>query len=205
MQYTNSRVLTLVINAAIELDIFGIIARTGPVGSLRLFVAHSFLECSLRIMEDGYKVERIYGLAPASKSLLGHEDEGSVASLLALNSHRAPSETWLGMEDAIIEGGDQCKKVNGKSSFQTLNRIISNYPSGEGINYDLPRVVQSAPSYPDTHCFPFQERKNESIQHVGGDMFSKLEALRRGSGFSKFEVACSAYDIWGVIEFYKLY
>jgi hypothetical protein len=125
------------------------------------------------------------------------------------------------MEDAIIEGGDQCKKVNGKSSFQfmnidptfnkifnkamagissltmrkiletyegfeglaslvdvgggigrTLNRIISNYPSGEGINYDLPRVVQSAPSYPDTHCFPFQDRKNESIQHVGGDMFS---------------------------------
>eukprot|EP00258_Populus_trichocarpa_P030950 XP_024446969.1 caffeic acid 3-O-methyltransferase 1 [Populus trichocarpa] len=76
-------------------------------------------------MEDGYKVERIYGLAPASKSLLGHEDEGSVASLLALNSHRAPSETWhaetLGMEDAIIEGGDQCKKVNGKSSFQFMN------------------------------------------------------------------------------------
>jgi caffeic acid 3-O-methyltransferase len=30
MQYTNSRVLTLVINAAMELDIFGIIARTGP-------------------------------------------------------------------------------------------------------------------------------------------------------------------------------
>jgi hypothetical protein len=45
-------------------------------------------------MEDGNKVERIYGLAPASKSLLGHEDEGSMASLLALNSHRAPSETW---------------------------------------------------------------------------------------------------------------
>jgi len=25
------------------------------------------------------------------------------------------------MEDAIIEGGDQCKKVNGKSSFQFMN------------------------------------------------------------------------------------
>ncbi|XP_047952127.1 caffeic acid 3-O-methyltransferase-like [Salvia hispanica] len=39
-----------------------------------------------------------------------------------------------------------------------LSIIISNNPSIKGINFDLPHVVQQAPSYP-------------GIEHVGGDMF----------------------------------
>ncbi|XP_027367520.1 isoliquiritigenin 2'-O-methyltransferase-like [Abrus precatorius] len=44
---------------------------------------------------------------------------------------------------------------------QSLNMIISRYPSIKGINFDLPPVIQQAPSYP-------------GIQHVEGDMFESV-------------------------------
>ncbi|KAK4567260.1 hypothetical protein RGQ29_003176 [Quercus rubra] len=40
----------------------------------------------------------------------------------------------------------------------SLNMVISKYPSIKGINFDLPQVIQHAPSYP-------------GIEHVGGDMY----------------------------------
>ena len=33
----------------------------------------------------------------------------------------------------------------------SLNMIISKYPSIKGINFDLPQVIQHAPSYPGTN------------------------------------------------------
>ena len=33
----------------------------------------------------------------------------------------------------------------------TLNLITSKYPHIKGINFDLPRVIQQAPSYPGIH------------------------------------------------------
>ncbi|XP_054781658.1 isoliquiritigenin 2'-O-methyltransferase-like [Prosopis cineraria] len=41
---------------------------------------------------------------------------------------------------------------------QSLKMIVSKYPSIQGINFDLPHVVQHAPSHP-------------GIKHVGGSMF----------------------------------
>ncbi|XP_057800775.1 caffeic acid 3-O-methyltransferase 1 isoform X1 [Salvia miltiorrhiza] len=40
----------------------------------------------------------------------------------------------------------------------TLHMIVSKYPSIKGINFDLPHVIEDAPSYP-------------GVEHVGGDMF----------------------------------
>nr|BEV30394.1 O-methyltransferase [Corydalis solida] len=40
----------------------------------------------------------------------------------------------------------------------TINMIVSEYTSIKGINFDLPQVVEVAPSYP-------------GVEHVGGDMF----------------------------------
>ncbi|XP_058758643.1 isoliquiritigenin 2'-O-methyltransferase-like [Vicia villosa] len=42
---------------------------------------------------------------------------------------------------------------------QSLNMIISKYPSIKGINFDLPQVIQHAPFY-------------QGIEHVEGDMFN---------------------------------
>nr|KYP33307.1 Isoliquiritigenin 2'-O-methyltransferase [Cajanus cajan] len=41
---------------------------------------------------------------------------------------------------------------------EMLHMIISKYPSIKGINFDLPHVVEKAPTYP-------------GIEHVGGDMY----------------------------------
>uniref|UniRef100_A0A803RCJ9 caffeate O-methyltransferase n=1 Tax=Cannabis sativa TaxID=3483 RepID=A0A803RCJ9_CANSA len=43
----------------------------------------------------------------------------------------------------------------------TLKEITSTYPHIKGINFDLPHVVQHAPSYP-------------GVEHVGGDMFESV-------------------------------
>ncbi|KAG6667209.1 caffeic acid 3-O-methyltransferase-like [Carya illinoinensis] len=42
-----------------------------------------------------------------------------------------------------------------------LHVITSKYPHIKGINFDLPHVIQHAPSYP-------------SVEHVGGDMFTSV-------------------------------
>ncbi|GAB4844883.1 hypothetical protein Ancab_040111 [Ancistrocladus abbreviatus] len=46
----------------------------------------------------------------------------------------------------------------GGGTGQSLNMIVSKYPSIKAINFDLPYVVKHAPSYP-------------GIEHIGGDMF----------------------------------
>ncbi|PIM99563.1 Hydroxyindole-O-methyltransferase [Handroanthus impetiginosus] len=46
----------------------------------------------------------------------------------------------------------------GGGTGATLNMIVSKYPSIKGINFDLPHVIEDAPSYP-------------GVEHVGGDMF----------------------------------
>ncbi|KAL2527551.1 Flavone 3'-O-methyltransferase 1 [Abeliophyllum distichum] len=46
----------------------------------------------------------------------------------------------------------------GGGTGATLNMILSKHPSIKGINFDLPHVIEDAPSYP-------------GVEHVGGDMF----------------------------------
>ncbi|KAI9119990.1 hypothetical protein K1719_008959 [Acacia pycnantha] len=66
----------------------------------------------------------------------------------------------------VNEEDDPFKIVHGISTLvdvaggigQTLKLIVSKYPSIQAINFDLPHVVQHAPSYP-------------GIKHVGGNMF----------------------------------
>ncbi|XP_071909696.1 cathecol O-methyltransferase 1-like [Coffea arabica] len=43
----------------------------------------------------------------------------------------------------------------------TLHKIISKYPSIRGINFDLPHVIENAPSY-------------LGVEHIGGDMFESV-------------------------------
>ncbi|KAF5937918.1 hypothetical protein HYC85_025424 [Camellia sinensis] len=53
---------------------------------------------------------------------------------------------------------ETCKGFEGLTSLvdvgggigTTLTAVVSKYPSIKGINFDLPWVIQSAPSYPGT-------------------------------------------------------
>ncbi|KAL3642465.1 hypothetical protein CASFOL_013280 [Castilleja foliolosa] len=49
----------------------------------------------------------------------------------------------------------------GGGNGTVLDGIVSNYPSIRAINFDLPHVVQNAPSY-------------KGIEHIGGDMFLEV-------------------------------
>ncbi|KAK4277653.1 hypothetical protein QN277_015617 [Acacia crassicarpa] len=46
----------------------------------------------------------------------------------------------------------------GGGTGAVISMIVSKYPSIKGINFDLPHVIEEAPSYP-------------GVEHVGGDMF----------------------------------
>ncbi|KAF8018245.1 hypothetical protein BT93_H3211 [Corymbia citriodora subsp. variegata] len=234
MLFASSHVLPMVLNAATRLGVFDILARAGPgarvsaseVASqlatrsseaapkldrmLRLLASHSLLSCEVRERDEGQAVERLYGLAPAARYFLKDEEEGSLASLLELSFHPAPQQVWLQLDNHILEGGNQFKKVHGISIFEymdidpafnntfnkamaalttiimrkvlkiyqgfeglttlvdvaggtgkCLNMIVSKYPSIKAINFDLPHVIESAPSY-------------AGIQHVSGSMFSTI-------------------------------
>ncbi|KAJ0007669.1 hypothetical protein Pint_29899 [Pistacia integerrima] len=153
--FSNSIVFPMVLNTAIELDLFSIIAKEGPgarvsaseIASrlptqnpeapsmvdrmLRLLVSHSLLTCSLRTLEDG-RVERLYSLTPASRLLILQISDGvSLSCLSALTHHPAVLQSWLHLKDVILEGGedDMFKKVHGMSQFE----FMSNDPTYNNI------------------------------------------------------------------------
>ncbi|KAH7862725.1 hypothetical protein Vadar_008607 [Vaccinium darrowii] len=75
------------------------------------------------------------------------------------------SYTILAMKDILdkykgFAGLKQIVDVGGGLGA-TLGSIVSKYPHIEGINYDLPQVVKTAPTWP-------------GVQHVGGDMFESV-------------------------------
>lgn len=54
-------------------------------------------------------------------------------------------ETYKGFEglNSVVDVGGGTGAV--------LSMIVSKYPSIKGINFDLPHVIEDAPSYPGTH------------------------------------------------------
>ena len=110
MLLSSTRLFSSVLNKAIKLDLFGIIARVGLAACMtpseiasqlptqdsnapsrldcmfHLLACHSLLTCFIRNLEDG-RFERLYGLTPASHFFFEKKDEGSLAPFLAYNSH----------------------------------------------------------------------------------------------------------------------
>ncbi|XP_037497527.1 caffeic acid 3-O-methyltransferase-like [Jatropha curcas] len=145
MIFSSSHVFPFVLHTAIELNLFGIIAKAGPgafvsaseIASqlpttnpdapsmldrmLHLFASHSLLSYSSRTLKDG-SIQKLYGLTPACKFFIGSVEEGNISSFSYLSYHRATVEVWLNMKDAILEGGNLFKKVHGMSVFEYMNR-----------------------------------------------------------------------------------
>ncbi|KAJ0102642.1 hypothetical protein Patl1_04824 [Pistacia atlantica] len=146
MLFRNSHLFPMVFKAAIELDLFSIIAKAGPgahisaaeVASqlptnspsapsmldrvLRFLASHSVITYSLRTLEDG-RTEKLYGLTPASQLFVGNndEDESLWSDLLALPYHPAVQQVSMRMKDAILEEtGDLFKKVHGVTMFEYM-------------------------------------------------------------------------------------
>ncbi|KAL0452359.1 UNVERIFIED_CONTAM: Caffeic acid 3-O-methyltransferase [Sesamum latifolium] len=151
---------------------------------LRLLAAHSVVRCSLKPLPDG-GVERRYSLAPVCKFLTRNEDgvfcgsscahapgQGFHGVLVSSKRYSSGGRNSVqqgvrhervrvpGRGSSIQQGFEGVKSLVdvGGGIGASLKMILSKYPSIKAINFDLPHVIQDAPSYP-------------GVEHIGGDMF----------------------------------
>ncbi|PIA64698.1 hypothetical protein AQUCO_00100272v1 [Aquilegia coerulea] len=139
----------MVLSAAIELDVFEIIAKAGegaylspteiasqistcknthaPVmldRMLRLLASQNVLRCNLRTLDDGRVVERLYGLAPVCKFLVKNEGGVSMAPLILLSQDKVMMESWYYLKDAVLDGGVPFDKAYGLHAFEYLGKDL---------------------------------------------------------------------------------
>ncbi|XP_011069564.1 caffeic acid 3-O-methyltransferase-like [Sesamum indicum] len=147
-----SHIFPMALDAAIQLDLFEIIARAGGGAQLsasdivcqlptshdgaaavldsllRLLATHSFLTCSVNRLENG-GTERRYGLAPAGKFFVGDENGVSFAQLRAMTGL---IRKHFSLKDAVLEGGNLTETIYKKSNYEV---ILSN-PEITKVMYD---------------------------------------------------------------------
>ncbi|KAL2478608.1 Flavone 3'-O-methyltransferase 1 [Forsythia ovata] len=136
MQLVTSSVLPMVLNTAMELNVFQILAKAGPAAQLtpheiashmpttnsdapamldrmlRLLVSYSVLTCSV---SDG---QRHYGLAPVANYFVRNEDGVSLCPLMSLIQDKVFIYSWFKLKDAVLEGGVPFDKVHGTHAFE---------------------------------------------------------------------------------------
>ncbi|GAA0175557.1 methyltransferase [Lithospermum erythrorhizon] len=117
IQLLTSASLPFVLNATIELQVFEIIAKSGPNAQisaaeiasqmptknpeaasmldrmLRLLACYSVVTCSVS-EKDGEDDERLYGLAPTGKFFVKNEDGASMGPLCALLQDKVFIQSW---------------------------------------------------------------------------------------------------------------
>ncbi|KAI3431906.1 uncharacterized protein J3R85_007775 [Psidium guajava] len=142
-------VFPVILHAAVELDLFGIIARAGPGAYvspaevvahlptrtpesaeiidrvLRCLASHSLLTYKSETYDEGRTVERRYAISPVGKYYVNDDDGGSIGSLSLFAFHRATIDAWLQVKEAIVGGGNLFQKVHGKTIFQYMKEDSS--------------------------------------------------------------------------------
>ncbi|KAF9610148.1 hypothetical protein IFM89_020280 [Coptis chinensis] len=106
MQLCNAANLPMVLKAAIELDVFEIIAKFG----------HAFMN-----LDDG-RVERLYGLAPVCKFFIRNEDGVSLAPLALTTMSQVFIQSWYYLNDAVVDGGSPFNICHGMTLFDYIGR-----------------------------------------------------------------------------------
>ncbi|XP_027902087.1 caffeic acid 3-O-methyltransferase-like isoform X1 [Vigna unguiculata] len=132
----------------------------GPLMALlqdKIFL-HSWSELKDAIREGGIPFNRVYGTHAFEYPKL--DSRFNKVFNTAMINH-----TTLVMKNVLesykgFEGIKRLVDVGGGLGIN-INLITSKYPYIHGINFDLPHVIQDAPSYP-------------GVEHVGGDMFENV-------------------------------
>ncbi|XP_038695131.1 caffeic acid 3-O-methyltransferase 1-like [Tripterygium wilfordii] len=142
MQLVNSSVLPMVMHAAIELEVFEILAKAGEGAKLssseiakqmptknpdapmmidrilNLLAAHSVLACSV---DDGGRgtgsPQRLYGLTPVSNYFVMNKDGVSLGRMMALIQDKVFLDIWSQLKDAVLEGGVPFNRAYGMNVF----------------------------------------------------------------------------------------
>ncbi|CAJ1976044.1 unnamed protein product [Sphenostylis stenocarpa] len=132
----------------------------GPLMALFLdkIFLHSWSELKDAIREGGIPFNRVYGTHAFEYPSL--DSRFNQVFNTAMINH-----TTLVMTKVLecYKGFDDIKMLVdvGGGLGININLITSKYPHIQGINFDLPHVIQHAPSYP-------------GVEHVGGDMFKNV-------------------------------
>nr|QKO29238.1 flavonoid O-methyltransferase [Epimedium sagittatum] len=145
IQLVSGSVMTMVMQSAMELELFQIIAKAGegaqlspseiasqlptknPEASmmieriLRLLASYSVLTASVTSCDNG-RVERLYGLAPVCKYLLPDKDGVGLYSWLRLSTNPIAVKTMSGLKDTVLEGGLTFNRVHGVSMFEYFEK-----------------------------------------------------------------------------------
>lgn len=146
MQLNAGSVLPMVLRAAIELDLFEIMAnKSSSTGAqklwssyeiashlptknpdapvmleriLRFLASESILTCTIITDENGQNHKSSYGLAPICKYYVRDQDGISLAPSLLLLQDKVVLDSWYHLKDAIIEGGIPFNKAHGMHAFE---------------------------------------------------------------------------------------
>ncbi|PHT46648.1 Caffeic acid 3-O-methyltransferase 1 [Capsicum baccatum] len=133
-------VLNMVLKAAIELDLFELIAKSSaqqlssyeiasqiPTKNpnaplvleriLRFLANQSFLTCNIAKDDDGNN-QTSYSLTPLSQSLIPDKDGSSIAPFLLLTVDPVGVNSWFHLKDAILEGEIPFNKAHGMHAFE---------------------------------------------------------------------------------------
>ncbi|MBA0819889.1 hypothetical protein Gohar_022112 [Gossypium harknessii] len=140
-QIMNSYVMPMSINAAIQLDVFEIMAKAGPDAKLspneivaqlptknleapsmldrllRVIACHGIISCSMAYDEEG-NPHRLYALTPVSRFFVRNEHGVSLAPMMTLAQDKVFLDSWLQLKDAFIEGGIPFNRVHGMHAFE---------------------------------------------------------------------------------------
>ncbi|XP_059290010.1 myricetin 3-O-methyltransferase 3-like [Lycium ferocissimum] len=131
--------LNMVLRAAIELDLFEIIAKANTQLSsyeiasqiptknpkapllleriLRFLASQSFLTCNITKDDDG-QTHTSYNLTPLSQSLISDENGSSIAPFLLMTTDPVGVNSWFHLKDAILEGEIPFNKAHGVHAFE---------------------------------------------------------------------------------------
>nr|QKO29237.1 putative O-methyltransferase [Epimedium sagittatum] len=145
IQLLTSSLMPKVMEAAIELDVFQIIARAGEEAQLspreiaskfatqnpeapimldrllRLLASYSVLNCSIKTDDNGH-VESFYGLKSICKYFLPNEDGVSFIPWLSMFQYKTTQDFLPDTSDAVLHGGMAFNRVHGMNMFQYLGK-----------------------------------------------------------------------------------
>ncbi|KAE8682966.1 Caffeic acid 3-O-methyltransferase [Hibiscus syriacus] len=160
-QIVNSLVLPMSMHAMIQLDVFQIIAKADGVslGPLMAWHQHKVLidgwsQLKDAIIEGGVPFERAHG-TNGFEYLRKDPRLNQVFSTAMVNHSNLVLKIILDRYNGFEQLGSRLVDVGGSLGV-TLGLITSKYPSINGINFDLPHVIQHAPAYPGDmfECVP---------------------------------------------------
>ncbi|XP_057443286.1 isoliquiritigenin 2'-O-methyltransferase-like [Lotus japonicus] len=143
-----SRIFPAILNAAVDLNLFDIIAKAQKSSgsslsaaeiashlpfqhselairlerTLPVLASFSLLTCSIRTTEGGNR-ERVYAILPVGKYFISDNNEGSFGPLSAL-VHRGYHDIWNDVKDAIVDPNNknQFQNVYGLEPFQYMEK-----------------------------------------------------------------------------------